>query len=75
MKLKTAKIIVETFEDTNRRWERALKGKIVTHSNEEIISSYEGQYRLAGYMLRNLSDRVQVNNRGGRTTVSFHFDH
>ena len=44
-------------------------------SNEEIIASYEGQYRLAGYMLRNLADRVQVNNRAGRTTVAFHFDH
>ena len=44
-------------------------------SNEEIIASYEGQYRLAGYMLRNLADRVQVNNRGGHTTLTFHFDH
>jgi len=44
-------------------------------SNEEIISSYEGQYRLAGYMLRSLADRVQVANKGGRTTISFHFDH
>jgi NCS2 family nucleobase:cation symporter-2 len=44
-------------------------------SNEEIIASTEGQYRLAGYMLRNLADRVQVSNRGGRTTVAFHFDH
>jgi NCS2 family nucleobase:cation symporter-2 len=44
-------------------------------SNEEIIASYEGQYRLAGYLLRSLADRVQVSNRGGRTTVAFHFDH
>jgi len=44
-------------------------------TNEEIISSYEGQYRLAGFMLRNLADRVQVNNRSGHTTVAFHFDH
>jgi xanthine permease XanP len=44
-------------------------------TNDEIIASYEGQYRLAGYMLRNLADRVQVSNRGGRTTVAFHFDH
>ncbi len=44
-------------------------------SNDEIVTSYEGQYRLAGYMLRNLADRVQVNNRGGHTTVAFHFDH
>jgi xanthine permease XanP len=44
-------------------------------TNEEIIASYEGQYRLAGYMLRNLADRVQVHNRSGRTTVVFHFDH
>lgn len=44
-------------------------------SNDEIIASYEGQYRLAGYMLRQLADRVQVNNRGGQTTLTFHFDH
>lgn len=44
-------------------------------SNEEIIAATEGQYRLAGYMLRNLADRVQVSNRGRRTTVAFHFDH
>jgi NCS2 family nucleobase:cation symporter-2 len=44
-------------------------------TNEEIIASIGGQYRLAGYMLRNLADRVQVANRGGRTTVTFHFDH
>lgn len=44
-------------------------------SNEEIIASYEGQYRLAGYLLRNLADRVQVSHRGGHTTVAFHFDH
>ena len=44
-------------------------------TNDEIIASYEGQYRLAGYMLRNLADRVQVSNRTGRTTVAFHFVH
>ena len=44
-------------------------------TNEEIIGSVAGQYQLAGYMLRNLADRVQVNNRGGRTIVTFHFDH
>ncbi len=44
-------------------------------TNDEIIASYEGQYRLAGFMLRNLADRVQVDNRGGHTTVAFHFDH
>lgn len=44
-------------------------------TNEEIIDSCDGQYQLAGYMLRNLADRVQVNHRSGRTTVAFHFDH
>jgi xanthine permease XanP len=44
-------------------------------TNDEIIASYEGQYRLAGYMLRNLADQVQVSNRTGRTTVAFHFVH
>lgn len=44
-------------------------------TNEEIIASYEGQYRLAGYLLRNHADRVQVSNRGGHTVLTFHFDH
>lgn len=44
-------------------------------SNEEIIASSEGQHQLAGYLLRNLADRVSVGNRNGHTTVAFHFDH
>jgi NCS2 family nucleobase:cation symporter-2 len=44
-------------------------------TNEEIIASQAGQYRLAGYLLRQLADRVQISNRQGRTTVAFHFDH
>lgn len=44
-------------------------------TNDEIISSQAGQYRLAGYLLRQLADRVQISNRQGRTTVAFHFDH
>ncbi len=44
-------------------------------TNEEIIGSVAGQYQLAGYMLRKFADRVQINTRGGRTTVAFHFDH
>jgi hypothetical protein len=44
-------------------------------SNDEIIASSEGQHQLAGYLLRNLADRVSVGNRNGHTTVAFHFDH
>lgn len=43
MKLKTAKIIVESIEDTKKRWKKALKGKTKSNSKEEIIavSSWE----------------------------------
>ena len=43
MKLKTAKIIVESFETTNQRWKKALQGKVKNLPNEEIItvSSWE----------------------------------
>ena len=43
MKLKTAKIFVESFETTNHRWKMALKGKMRSGAKEEIItvSSFE----------------------------------
>jgi NCS2 family nucleobase:cation symporter-2 len=47
----------------------------VRPSNEEIAASEEGQRKLAGFMLRRYADRVASTHRGGRTTISFHFDH
>lgn len=44
-------------------------------SNEEIMASEEGERRLAGFMLRRLADRVASTQRGGRSTITFHFDH
>lgn len=43
MKLKTAKIVIEPLENTNRRWEMALKGKVKAKRNTEVItlSSWE----------------------------------
>lgn len=43
MKLKTARIVVESLEETKKRWKKALKGKIQSNPNEEIIavSSWE----------------------------------
>ena len=38
MRLKTARIIVESFGDTNTRWLKALKGKSKSKANEEIIT-------------------------------------
>ncbi|MBP9708893.1 MAG: hypothetical protein KBD78_14755 [Oligoflexales bacterium] len=37
MKLKTARIIVESFEMTNERWLKALQGRSKSKPNEEII--------------------------------------
>ena len=38
MKLKTVRIIVESVEDTSKRWKKALKGRTKTRVNDEIIS-------------------------------------
>jgi predicted transcriptional regulator len=38
MKLKKVRIIVESLEQTNERWEAALKGKIHRKAGEETIS-------------------------------------
>jgi len=37
MRLKTARIIVESFSATNQRWLKALKGKAKSKAGEEII--------------------------------------
>ena len=44
-------------------------------TNEEIMASEEGQRKLAGFMLRRYADRVQSSQKGGRSTMIFHFDH
>ena len=47
----------------------------VRPSSEEILASEDGERRLAGFMLRRFADRVSVGEKGGRSTVLFHFDH
>ncbi len=42
---------------------------------EEIVESESGHRRLAGFLLREFADRVQATNKGGRSTILFHFDH
>jgi NCS2 family nucleobase:cation symporter-2 len=44
-------------------------------TNEEIMTSEDGQRRLAGYMLRRHADRVSATHKSGRSTILFHFDH
>jgi len=44
-------------------------------TNEEIMTSEDGERRLAGYMLRRFADRVSTTSKGGRASVLFHFDH
>ena len=44
-------------------------------SSEEVIASDEGERLLAGFMLRQFADRVSVGEKGGRSTILFHFDH
>lgn len=38
MKLKTVRIIVESFENTNRRWKTALKSQGKRRASDEVIS-------------------------------------
>lgn len=44
-------------------------------TNEEIMASEDGEWKLAGFMLRRYADRVSVTHRAGRSTILFHFDH
>lgn len=44
-------------------------------SEQEILDSDDGMNRLAGYLLRQLADRVRTAHRAGRTTLEFQFDH
>jgi NCS2 family nucleobase:cation symporter-2 len=44
-------------------------------TSDEIIASEEGQRALAGFLLRQLADRVRTSHSAGRSTVLFHFDH
>lgn len=43
MKLKKVRIVVEPIEETNKRWAKALAGKLPARPNEEVIvvSSWE----------------------------------
>ena len=44
-------------------------------SLDEIAESDAGHRLLAGFLLRQFADRVQVMHKGGRSTILFHFDH
>lgn len=44
-------------------------------TDEEILETDDGHHRLAGYLLRQLADRVRTVHRGGRTSLVFQFDH
>ena len=44
-------------------------------SEDEIITSDDGVRRLAGYMLRNSSDKSRLEMKNGNPLLTFHFDH
>jgi NCS2 family nucleobase:cation symporter-2 len=44
-------------------------------SDEEILNTDDGVRRLAGYMLRNISDRARSGAKEGKSQLVFHFDH
>ena len=49
MKLKRARIIVESLDETNKRWLNALKGKVKSRKGEETISL--GSWDILGKLL------------------------
>lgn len=56
MKLKTAKIVVESLDETNKRWEKALRGRGGTQANEEVISV--GSWEILGKLFT--SQRLEI---------------
>jgi len=44
-------------------------------TQEEILASDDGVRRLAGYMLRNIADRMHSESQQGSAVLRFHFDH
>lgn len=44
-------------------------------TDEEIMTSEDGERRLAGFMLRRYADRVSLTHRAGQSIILFHFDH
>jgi predicted transcriptional regulator len=49
MKLRKARIIVESFDEVNQRWEKALGGKLKTKGGGEVISV--GSWEILGKVL------------------------
>lgn len=49
MRLKTVKIVVESFEMINERWKRALRGKLKSKGGGEVISV--GSWEVLGKVL------------------------
>jgi NCS2 family nucleobase:cation symporter-2 len=69
-----------TFDEFNLDIRVSYSGPLlelpeVRPTNEEIMETEQGHRRLAGFMLRRYADRVSSFDRGGRSTVTFHFDH
>lgn len=56
MKLKRAKIVVEPFVRLNRRWKKALRGKIKSTAKEEVVSV--ASWEVLGKVLS--SPRLQI---------------
>jgi xanthine permease XanP len=44
-------------------------------STEEILDTESGQHRLAGFIIRQFTDRVGVEEKDGRVTITFRYDH
>lgn len=69
-----------TFDEFNLDIRVSYRGPLLElperrPTNEEIMETEEGHRRLAGFMLRRHADRVSSSYKGGRSTVTFHFDH
>jgi xanthine permease XanP len=69
-----------TFDEFNLDIRVSYDGPALTlperrPSDEDILATDDGHRQLAGYLLRRFADRVTATEKGGRSTILFHFDH
>lgn len=72
--------IQTTFDEFNLDVRISYQGELLQFpqqrpTDDEIINSEDGVRRLAGYMLRHISDKASSEMKDGHPLLTFHFDH
>lgn len=73
-------VIRTTFDEFSLDVRMSYKGDLLEFpqkrpSEDEILNGEDGVRRLAGYMLRHISDKARSEMKDGAALLSFHFDH